>query len=141
MSTDIINAIKKDRLIATKNSDEKLKSILGVLLGEIDRNRGVKELDDTLAIRVAEKMVAGIRENVAKYGVDQVAAQYEIDAIVKYIPVRVVLSEADTTNLINAIMESGVTRLGDIMKSFGDRADIDKKLASSIAMKSGATTR
>lgn len=141
MSTDIINAIKKDRLIATKNSDEKLKSTLGVLLGEIDRNRGVKELDDTLAIKVAEKLVAGIRDNVAKYGVDQVNAQYEIDAITKYIPVRVVLSESETTALINSIMESGVTRLGDIMKSFGDRTDIDKKLASSIAMKLGATTR
>lgn len=139
MSTDIINLIKKDRLVATKNSDANLKSILGVLLGEIDRNRGVKELDDALAIKVAERMIAGINENMTKYGADKTTSQYEIDAISKYIPVRVILSVDDTTVLIAGIMASGITRLGDIMKSFGSRTDVDKKLASSIAMTLGAT--
>lgn len=141
MSTEIINAIKKDRLLATKNSDEKLKTTLGVLLGEIDRNRGVKELDDTLAIKVAEKMVGSIRENIAKYGADPIESQREIDVIIKYIPVRVFLSEEQTTELIKSTMDAGTMKLGDVMKSFGDRVDIDKKMASSIAMKLGAVTR
>ena len=141
MSMEIINTIKKDRLFATKNSDEKLKTTLGVLLGEIDRNRGVKELDDTLAIKVAEKMVGSIRENIAKYGADPIESQREIDVISKYIPVRVFLSEEQTTELVKSVMGAGTMKLGDIMKSFGGRTDIDKKMACGIAMKLGAVTR
>lgn len=134
MSTELIGILKKERLVAMKAGDEQVKSVLSVLLGEIDRNRGSKELDDTLAMSVAEKMISSIKENVAiavANGTDKSDFESQIAIIRKFVPEKVLMSEDDTRELIRSIIAAGANNIGLVMKGIGS-AQVDKGLASRI---------
>lgn len=134
MSTELIGILKKERLVAMKAGDEQVKSVLSVLLGEIDRNRGSKELDDTLAMSVAEKMISSIKENVAiavANGTDKSDFESQIAIIRKFVPEKVLMSEDDTRELIKSIIAAGANNIGLVMKGIGS-AQVDKGLASRI---------
>lgn len=40
---NLLEQLKSDRISATKSGNQELKSVLGIILGEIDRMRGTKE--------------------------------------------------------------------------------------------------
>ena len=132
MSTELLNRIKKDRLIATKNSDEKLKTYLGVLVGEIDRSRGTTELDDTVVAQCIKKMRSAAKENLGYASSDKAEFQYQLDVLNGYIKEELVLSEDETRSIIAGLIADGASDVGAVMKGIAGKA-VDKATASRIA--------
>ena len=133
MSTELLNRIKKDCLIATKNGDEKLKTYLGVLVGEIDRSRGTTELDDTVVAQCIKKMRSSAKENIGYPSSDKAEFQFQLDVLNGYIKEETVLSAEDTRILIEALIADGANNVGMVMKGVEGKG-VDKATASRIAM-------
>ena len=135
MSIDLINKLKADRLAATKASDHQLKTLLGTVIGEIDRNKGNKQIDDSVAVSSIKKMISAINENIAiglKHGYPVDSYDYELRIMKSYVPDVVVLSEEETRKLIGDLISSGAANIGAIMKGIGSNP-VDKALASRLA--------
>ena len=71
----LYDQIKADRITAMKNKDEDRKRVLSVLLGEVDRNRGAKELTDEVVLAAVKKMVKAATENIEILGEQNPAAE------------------------------------------------------------------
>jgi hypothetical protein len=132
MSTELLTQIKKDRLLATKNGNDKLKTYLGVLVGEIDRSRGTTELDDTVVAQCIKKMRSAAKENLGYPSSDTAEFQFQLDVLNGYIKEETVLSEEDTRILIDALIADGANTVGMVMKGINGTS-VDKAIASSIA--------
>ena len=129
----LIEQIKADRMTAMKEKNEKVKSVLTVLAGEIDRNRGTKELSDELAIQSVLKMCKACEETIAMLpeGSDVSEQKAELAILSKYKPS--VMPEADLRILIEAIVKNQTApNFGGVMKELKVHGNlIDMKLASS----------
>lgn len=131
----IIEQLKSDRTSAIKSNDSELKSVLGIILGEIDRQRGTKVLDDSVAISSIKKLIAATNENITlakKSGIP--AEKYESDLVIlkKYVPDVQLLSEEETRKLVADLIASGANNIGLVMKGTAGKA-VDKALVSKIA--------
>jgi uncharacterized protein YqeY len=137
MSTELINRIKKDRLFATKNSDEALKNFLGVILGELDRNRGTKELDDAVLTAVINKIRSSSKENIllcSKSGGDVTEFNYQIEVLNRYVEEIKLLSEEETRYEIEKVIAAGANNIGSVMQAVAKLPfPIDKAIASKLA--------
>lgn len=134
----LIEQIKADRVTAMKERNEKVTSVLTVLVGEIDRSRGTKELTDELAVQSVLKMCKSCEETIAMLpeGSDVSEQKAELAILGKYKP-----SVMDYKELRNIILDyiaiensNGVTvQFGSVMKElkkYGNK--VDMKLASVI---------
>ena len=134
----LIEQIKADRVIAMKEKNEKVKSVLSVLVGEIDRNRGTKELTDELAVQAVIKMCKACEETIAMLpeGSDVSDQKAELAILSKYKP-----SVMDAKKLRDIILDyianenaNKVTvQFGSVMKElkkYGNQ--VDMKMASVI---------
>lgn len=137
MSIELINRIKKDRLIATKNGDEQLKNFLGVILGELDRNRGTKELDDTLLTTVINKIRSSTKENIALCagsGIEPSEFNFQLEVLGRYVAEVTMLSVEETRYEIEKLISGGVNNIGAIMKAIKSLPfAIDNAVASKVA--------
>ena len=119
--------IKKDRIVAIKAKDPLKRTLLTVLLGELDREG--KEVDDVTVEAVIRKMI----KNANTIG--DISALAEIDVLDAYLPQ--LMSESDVRTIIeNMIYKAdGSIMLGSIMKEFNIkyRGKADNKLVSEIA--------
>lgn len=134
----LIEQIKADRMTAMKEKNEKVKSVLTVLVGEIDRNRGTKELTDELAVQSVLKMCKACEETIAMLpeGSDVSEQKTELEILNKYKP-----SVMDTVKLRNIIMDyisnenanRVIVQFGSVMKELKKYGNtVDMKVASVI---------
>lgn len=137
MSVELINRIKKDRLLATKNGDEQLKNFLGVILGELDRNRGTKELDDALLTTVINKIRSSTKENIemcGKNNIDPSEFNFQLGVLGGYVAEIVMLSVEETRHEIEKLIHGGATNIGAVMKAIKSLPfPIDNAVASKVA--------
>lgn len=143
MASELIDRIKADRLEAVKTGKDFEKSVLSVLLGEIDRFKGSKELkgaepSDKEAISSVVKMCKASEDSIVmmeKAGIDVSLPKAQLELLSKYRPTFV--SEEDTKALITKIKED----LADEFKAdFGkimlgirlSGLNVDLKLASQL---------
>lgn len=144
MTTVLIEQIKSDRNAAMKAGDQVTKGLLNILIGEIDRRRGVinpktgeqVDIDDNVAADAVAKIIKGINENIViakDAGMEYTSFTRDLSIVGKYAPS--ILSEDATRQLVTDIVANGARNLGDVMKALAPQGKgIDKKLASSIAM-------
>jgi len=118
MSIELINKLKKDRLIATKNGDEALKTFLGIILGELDRNRGTKDLDDAALTTVINKIRSGAKENIElckSSNIDASEYNFQLDVLNKYVTEVIMLDIDETRKLVEKVIADGATNIGLIV--------------------------
>lgn len=137
MST-LLETIKKDRIEAIKAKNEPVKSVLTVLVGEIDRNRGNKELTDEVVIATIVKMCKSSEETIAMLPKDADTAEQKLilDILSKYRPQ--LKNAKETRDIIMSIIERydavkiGSSNFGIVMKELKSHTGIDMKIASGI---------
>jgi uncharacterized protein YqeY len=135
----ILEQIKSDRINAIKNKIDTEKSVLTVLVGEIDRNRGSKELTDDVVIATVVKMCKAAEETIAMLPKESdVTEQTETLRILsKYRPQ--LKNAVETSKIIMGIIDNhnandgvGSSNFGKVMKDLKNIAGIDMKIASGI---------
>ena len=138
MGSELINRIKTDRITALKSKDEKTKGALVILLGEIDRNLGSKDLTDELALSVISKMCKNLEESISmvtKAGQDASGDQGKLEVISRYRPM--IMDAVATTELVAQVRAGLPTEdqanIGKVMMALKPYASkIDMKLASAL---------
>lgn len=129
---NLLEQIKSDRIEAMKEKNEIKKSILSVLVGEIDRNRGAKELTDDVVIASVVKMCKSCEETIAMLpdGSDVSEQKAQLQILSKYRPV--LKSVDETREIVTSIIANGANNMGMVMKELKSHAGIDMKIASAI---------
>lgn len=134
--SELLTRIKKDKMIATKDNQPIKKDVLGVLLGELDRNKGARDIDDSVVEKTIKKMVTSITEMI-NAGRDVEKLTQEKDILNSYLPQRVVASRDDISQLIDVAISNGATSIKDLMALVptwtSGGLDIDRAIVSSLA--------
>jgi hypothetical protein len=129
----LYDQLKADRISAMKNKEEDRKRVLTVLLGEIDRSRGSKELTDEVVVAAMKKMVKSANENIALLGEGNPATEEhkkDISMLEGYLPKA--LSEEEIEKAVRTLKEKHGSNIGAIMKEAKEIPGIDMKKASQI---------
>ena len=131
----IYEKIKEMRMFAMKAKDESLKSVLTVLLGEVDRIKDTKGTADDIIVSVVQKMAKNAEETIKickDKGVDCSETVYLISVLDNFRP------KSLTETAIRTIVEEAVIRLGKgtpigkLMGEFKSHEGMDMKIASAI---------
>lgn len=135
----LLETIKADRITAMKERNEIEKSILSVLVGEIDRNRGSKQLTDEVVIASVVKMCKAAEETIAMLPKDSDVTEQKgtLRILSKYRPQ--LKNSVETRKIIIDIIDKhnsnegiGASNFGKVMKDLKAFTGIDMKLASTI---------
>jgi hypothetical protein len=125
--------INDDYIAAFKKKDNLKKNLLGTIKGEIqnqEKNLMVENLSDDNIIKILTKVSKSIKEMVEKSnGENQKNAIQELEIVQNYLPKQ--MDENEINNKIDELINSGISNLGDIMKSFSN-LPADKKLVSQL---------
>jgi uncharacterized protein YqeY len=125
--------INDDYIAAFKKKDNLKKNLLGTIKGEIqnqEKNLMVENLSDDNIIKILTKVSKSIKEMVEKSsGENQKNAIQELEIVQNYLPKQ--MDENEINNKIDELINSGISNLGEIMKSFSN-LPADKKLVSQI---------
>jgi uncharacterized protein YqeY len=121
--------IKTDRLNAMKAKDENRKRILSVLVGEIDRCRGTKELSDDVVIASVKKLVKAAKDTIQMVGPDA-STTSDLVVLEAYLPKE--LSESDIRNIVIGLKGIHGDNIGAIMKTAKSVPGINLGIVSSI---------
>jgi uncharacterized protein len=117
--------IKADLITAMKNKDENVKSLLRVVIGEI--NRVGKDISDDELVKIIRKM----KENASEMGNDK-----EVEILKNYLPVMLEPKQLEILiiGIINKNGYEGMKDMGKVMKDLRDNygSTYDGKLASEI---------
>ena len=101
------NKIKKDRMNAMKNKEEVKKTILGVLLGELDQIG--KDVSDEEVLKTIKKLIKSNME------VGSENTLKENDILEKYMPT--ILKKEELENIVDQqIYENGYSKMKDMGK-------------------------
>ena len=101
------NKIKKDRMNAMKNKEEVKKTILGVLLGELDQIG--KDVSDEEVLKTIKKLIKSNME------VGSENTLKENDILEKYMPT--ILKKEELENIVDQqISENGYSKMKDMGK-------------------------
>lgn len=128
--------IKSDRLVARREKNKEVSSILTTLIGEIESdvigNTKIKEITDDVVIAKIKKFSKSLNELLSKLDKDSPAAElpnYELKILNSYLP-----SQLTEDELRAIIIDSGLTNIGEIMKMLKSNYSglFDGKMASSI---------
>lgn len=128
--------IKSDRLVARREKNKEVSSILTTLIGEIESdvigNTKIKEITDDVVIAKIKKFSKSLNELLSKLDKDSPAAElpnYELKILNSYLP-----SQLTEDELRAIIIDSGLTNIGEIMKMLKSNHSglFDGKMASSI---------
>ena len=143
MSSELIAQIKADRMIAVRGGKDLEKSVLGVLLGEIDRFKGSNELkgaepSDKEALASVVKMCKSSEESItmlSKAGLDISLPKAQLEVLLKYRPS--LLGEEDTKALIaevkTGLVDAEKNDFGKIMAGLRlTGCKVDLKLAAQL---------
>jgi uncharacterized protein YqeY len=117
--------IKADLVTAMKNKDENVKSLLRVVIGEI--NRVGKDISDDELVKIIRKM----KENASEMGNTN-----EVEILNTYLPVMLEPKQLEILikGIINKNGYDGMKDMGKVMKELRDNygSTYDGKLASEI---------
>ncbi len=119
--------ISKDYMTAFKARNTVAKNILSVVKSDIqtiEKNK-CKELSDEEVMAILLKTAKSLKETI-KFGGEQ--AKIELEIVESYLPKQ--MSREEVTEKISSLVDSGVTKIGDIMKEFAGFND--KKMVSEI---------
>ncbi len=133
---DIKAEIQKDRIAALRAGEGEKKATLDYILGEIQKKEKDPSAKGDLATAVILAYVKALREFIAEHGAThaETAGKYanEIAQLEKYLPKQ--LGDDEIRSAARAIMDSGETRKGLVMKALKEKhgAALDGKRAATI---------
>ncbi len=122
--------INQKFLEAYKNKQMDIKNFIGILKGEIEnikKNIKVETLPDAEAIKYLTKTAKGIKENIEL--TNEQKFHDELAIVESFLPIE--MTKEEIVSKLEQLHSSGVTSMGDIMKSFSNDL-VDRKLLSEL---------
>ncbi len=122
--------ISKDYMTAFKERNGVAKNLLSVVKGEIqtiEKNTGVDCLTDAEVIKILNKTAKSLKEVIEISGDEESKSQLII--VDGYLPKQ--MSREDVVTKVNALVASGITNVGGIMKEFAT-LQVDRKVVSEV---------
>lgn len=122
--------ISKDYMTAFKEKNVVAKNLLSVVKGEIqtiEKNTGVDCLSDAEVIKILNKTAKSLKEVIATSGDAESITQLEmVEALLP-----AAMTREDVVVKVSALVASGITNVGGIMKEFAT-AQVDRKVVSEV---------
>jgi uncharacterized protein YqeY len=122
--------ISKDYMTAFKERNVVAKNLLSVVKGEIqtiEKNTGVDCLSDAEVIKILNKTAKSLKEVIEISGDEESKSQLII--VDGYLPKQ--MSREDVVTKVSALVASGITNVGGIMKEFAT-LQVDRKVVSEV---------
>ena len=122
--------ISKDYMIAFKERNAVAKNLLSVVKGEIqtiEKNTGVDCLSDVEVVKILNKTAKSLNEVISLSGDEESKLQLKI--VESFLPTP--LTKEDIVIKVNALVASGITNVGGIMKEFAT-LHVDRKVVSEV---------
>lgn len=122
--------ISKDYMTAFKERNGVAKNLLSVIKGEIqtiEKNTGVDCLTDAEVIKILNKTAKSLKEVIEISGDEESKSQLVI--VDGYLPKQ--MSREDVVVKVSALVASGITNVGGIMKEFAT-LQVDRKVVSEV---------
>jgi uncharacterized protein YqeY len=129
---NIETRINEDIITAMKERNAAKKSILVTIKGEIQtmkKNLLVDSLGDDESLKILNRFTKGLNENLKTENKNNAQDAYELEIIGAYCPK--LMSEAEITERIQALIASGVNNIGGIMGAFKGLL-VDMKTVSTL---------
>jgi hypothetical protein len=122
--------ISKDYMTAFKEKNVVAKNLLSVVKGEIqtiEKNTGVDCLSDAEVIKILNKTAKSLKEVIATSGDAESVTQLEmVEALLP-----AAMTREDVVVKVSALVASGITNVGGIMKEFAT-LQVDRKIVSEV---------
>ena len=122
--------ISKDYMTAFKEKNVVAKNLLSVVKGEIqtiEKNTGVDCLSDAEVIKILNKTAKSLKEVIATSGDSESKTQLEmVEALLP-----AAMTREDVVVKVSALVASGITNVGGIMKEFAT-LQVDRKVVSEV---------
>jgi len=122
--------ISKDYMTAFKERNVVAKNLLSVVKGEIqtiEKNTGVDCLSDAEVIKILNKTAKSLKEVIATSGDAESVTQLEmVEALLP-----AAMTREDVVVKVSALVASGITNVGGIMKEFAT-LQVDRKVVSEV---------
>jgi uncharacterized protein YqeY len=122
--------ISKDYMTAFKEKNVIAKNLLSVVKGEIqtiEKNTGVDCLTDTEVIKILNKTAKSLKEVIEISGDQESKTQLEmVEALLP-----AAMTREDVFVKVSALVASGITNVGGIMKEFAT-LQVDRKIVSEV---------
>ena len=122
--------ISKDYMTAFKERNVVAKNLLSVVKGEIqtiEKNTGVDCLSDAEVIKILNKTAKSLKEVIATSSDAESKAQLEmVEALLP-----AAMTREDVVVKVSALVASGITNVGGIMKEFAT-LQVDRKVVSEV---------
>jgi uncharacterized protein YqeY len=122
--------ISKDYMTAFKERNVVAKNLLSVVKGEIqtiEKNTGVDCLSDAEVIKILNKTAKSLKEVIATSNDAESITQLEmVEALLP-----VAMTREDVVVKVSALVASGITNVGGIMKEFA-ALQVDRKVVSEV---------
>lgn len=122
--------ISKDYMTAFKERNVVAKNLLSVVKGEIqtiEKNTGVDCLSDAEVIKILNKTAKSLKEVIATSG--DVESKTQLEMVEALLPAA--MTREDVVVKVSALVASGITNVGGIMKEFAT-LQVDRKVVSEV---------
>ena len=122
--------ISKDYMTAFKERNVVAKNLLSVVKGEIqtiEKNTGVDCLSDAEVIKILNKTAKSLKEVIEISGDAESITQLEM--VESLLPAA--MTREDVVVKVSALVASGITNVGGIMKEFAT-LQVDRKVVSEV---------
>lgn len=126
--------INADFITAFKSGDVVTKNLLSVVKGEIqtqEKNTMVASLPDEDVTKILNKFVKSLKETLVANPNE--TTQKELAIIESYLPKQLTVEEIQS--IVNKLIESGLSSMGEFMKHFKD-LPVDKQIVANIIKQS-----
>jgi uncharacterized protein YqeY len=122
--------ISKDYMTAFKERNVVAKNLLSVVKGEIqtiEKNTGVDCLSDAEVIKILNKTAKSLKEVIATSG--DAESKTQLEMVEALLPAA--MTREDVVVKVSALVASGITNVGGIMKEFAT-LQVDRKVVSEV---------
>ena len=122
--------ISKDYMTAFKEKNVVAKNLLSVVKGEIqtiEKNTGVDCLSDAEVIKILNKTAKSLKEVIATSG--DAESKTQLEMVEALLPAA--MTREDVVVKVSALVASGITNVGGIMKEFAT-LQVDRKIVSEV---------
>jgi uncharacterized protein YqeY len=122
--------ISKDYMTAFKERNVVAKNLLSVVKGEIqtiEKNTGVDCLSDAEVIKILNKTAKSLKEVIEISG--DVESKTQLEMVDALLPAA--MTREDVVLKVSALVASGITNVGGIMKEFAT-LQVDRKIVSEV---------
>lgn len=122
--------ISKDYMTAFKERNVVAKNLLSVVKGEIqtiEKNTGVDCLSDAEVIKILNKTAKSLKEVIATSG--DAESKTQLEMVEALLPAA--MTREDVVVKVSALVASGITNVGGIMKEFAT-LQVDRKIVSEV---------